>query len=551
MPLRNANPEFFVPRGLIDGYDQTMSFKGACQKLQNLIFDQSNNGVVVPRPAVLTIVDFIVTGGWSSPTNVSVFKIIGTRAFGMIGTSRNAGKDEPFCYDTATGSFVIISGVTNANTPTTPAITGKWNPPTMAMISTKIIVTHPGFPGTVGAFFGVIDLANPAAPAWSSANTSGNLLATVPIAVANYNNRAWYAVGNVMVFSDILVPATVTNASQALTIDDTAPIIGLGPLPIGTGTQGIIAALIVFKGAGTSIWQITGDSATNNLSLQQLSSNNGCSAPRTITATPEGIKFLGVDGAYYVNLLGQVLPVSNRPGEQTIDLQDPFINATEAQLSRAAGAWNQGVYRASLETTWRGQPYAGASALDFWFDEHSRRWNGPHTFPYSCAFPLFDYFVLSSTVNQAKLFQSQPTPHNSSVYSDAVTGSYSCDMLTSLMPNRGDMSMNTIQECEMELGKSAVSSQYTISAQDEFGNQLNAATITLTNSGPQWGAVVWGVFKWASSKYVSQMIPIPWTSPVIFKRLAIEVVSTANAGVAIGQFGMRYQRLGFMNARVA
>ena len=222
MALRNAKSEFFVPRGIQDGYDQSLSFKGACQKLQNLAFDQSNNGIMVARPGVPTLVDFAVTGGWTTPAVISVHIVIGTRVYGMIGTARYAGKDEPFCFETATGSFVAIATVTNANTPTTQATSGQWNPPTMAQISTRIIVTHPGFSGAVGVFFGVIDITNPAAPAWSAANTITNLLPTVPIAVANYNNRAYYACGNSAILSDVLVPGTVTNANQVLTVGDAA-----------------------------------------------------------------------------------------------------------------------------------------------------------------------------------------------------------------------------------------------------------------------------------------------------------------------------------------
>ena len=48
---------------------------------------------------------------------VSVYKVIGTRLYGLVATSTNAGHDEPFVYDLGTNTFVALTGVTAANTP--------------------------------------------------------------------------------------------------------------------------------------------------------------------------------------------------------------------------------------------------------------------------------------------------------------------------------------------------------------------------------------------------------------------------------------------------
>jgi hypothetical protein len=135
----------------------------------------------------------------------------------------------------------------------------------MAVVSTKILVTHPGFSGTGSNFFGVIDISNPAAPAWSSANLATNALTGVPTSVANFNNRAYFSVGNTLQFSDVLVPTTRSNASQALTVGDTTAITAQSGLPFQTTSGGVVGALVVFK--QSQIWQVTGDPTTSNLAL--------------------------------------------------------------------------------------------------------------------------------------------------------------------------------------------------------------------------------------------------------------------------------------------
>src|SRR6266436_4161395 len=316
----------FTPKGLVDAFDATDKFPGACQKLTNLIFDQSNPELVVSRPGVVTLVDFVLHG-YATPSFISIQVAIGTRLYGMIATQRNANHDEPFCYDTATGAFVIISGITSGNTPTSPSTVGEWIPPTMANIGTMIVVTHPGFDGTGTNFFGIIDVTNPAAPAWSSNNTVTNVLPKVPSAVANFNNRAYFAVDNKLYYTDVLTnPLTRTNATQQLTVGDAAVINTLAGLPIQTTSSGVLQTLTVFK-KDTQIWQVSGDTVTNNLALNYLSLTVGTNAPRSVAQSPYGLYFSSSGGPYFIDFLGTVRPLSHSVQDLLSDIQAPFENA--------------------------------------------------------------------------------------------------------------------------------------------------------------------------------------------------------------------------------
>src|SRR5215469_14721550 len=115
MGIANSYPVKFTPKGLCDAFDASDAFPGACQALTNLVFDQGNPELVVPRPGVGAALTTF--GGFTSPTFVSVFIVIGVVAYGMVSTGRNPGFDEPFAYNVLTNSFITISGVTAGNVP--------------------------------------------------------------------------------------------------------------------------------------------------------------------------------------------------------------------------------------------------------------------------------------------------------------------------------------------------------------------------------------------------------------------------------------------------
>ena len=161
MGMRNPQVYSWLPAGHLrqPGKRATTQI-GDCRVVKNLIHDPTSKGVLAPRPASLPLTNFT---GFTTPGVVSVMLTVGSRIYGMIATGRNAGRDEPFCFDTAANAFVSISGVTAGNSPLTPSTAGNWVPPTMALIGVKLIVTHPGYTGGSN-FFGWFDLTNLCGP---------------------------------------------------------------------------------------------------------------------------------------------------------------------------------------------------------------------------------------------------------------------------------------------------------------------------------------------------------------------------------------------------
>lgn len=555
----------FTPRGLVDAFDATDKFQGACQAITNLVFDPSNPELVVTRPGVTQLASFTV-GGFLNPGFISVHAAVGTRIYGMIATSLNAGHEQPFCYDTATGGFVPITGITSANTPSNVSSSGDWVPPTIASVGTMIIITHPGFSGAAGVFFGVIDVTTPATPVWHSYNTATNLLPSVPTAVANFNNRAYFACGNQLFYTDELTnPPTITNATQALTIGDNGAVIALSGLPVQTTSSGILQVLTVFK--STQVWQVAGDTTTSNLSLNYVSLTVGTNAPRSIAQSPFGLYFSSTGGPYVIDTLGTLRALTHSLQELEPDIQTPFENAVNP--TRWAACYNSTIYRICGQTFVRGRE----SFNDYWFDEHKRRWNGPHTFAYDCASALGGYFVLSSINNPGILIQSQSIQTQNFVHSDLGT-SFVPVLLSSTFPKTDWMAMKQVAESQIELASDECLVDFAITAEDDQGNTLGAANVQVDSGGMIWGQSYWGAptlwgcplqvawgsgIKWGSvpigsgsiwgqgiARSVPHTYPIPWPAPLVFEKMQLQITTSIPANVSIGTFYARYQRTGYM-----
>lgn len=97
MALRNAREFRHIPHGVCDAVDGTNAVAGSMKALTNLIPDPATAGVWVPRPGAVRLADF-VTANFATPGFISSCLVIGDIAYGTIASTRNAGKDEPFCF---------------------------------------------------------------------------------------------------------------------------------------------------------------------------------------------------------------------------------------------------------------------------------------------------------------------------------------------------------------------------------------------------------------------------------------------------------------------
>jgi len=566
MAIDKSHPMRFTAKGLSDAYDSSDVFPGACQSLQNLIFDQSNPEIIIARPGVKRYVNFM-TSGFTNPGYISVHVVIGTRIYGMISSGLNSGKDQPFIYETSSGTFVTITGITGPKCPASPATTGDWIPPTIANIGTMVIVTHPGFSATANKF-GWFDITNPAAPTWNAGDTLTNALTAIPTAVANYNNRAYFAVGNQLQFTDVLTnPPTRTNANQALVIGDSVAINALAGLPVQTTSSGVVQALYIFK--PSQVWQVTGDPTfVSGLFQNFVSLTIGTSMPRSVALSTTGLYFMAVGGPYFIDALGSLRALTHSAQETNPDVQVPFQSAQTP--TRWAGAYGSSMYRICGPTVIKGVQ----TTNDYWFDEHRRRWIGPHSYGYDCASPILSDFIVSSAFNPGTIGRSQTIPDSTSIYTD-LDSVFQCGALSCTFPKTGDMFNKQVVESTIELEASLGLTAYTVQAQNEQGVIMGTVIMQAGFGGNKWGSFIWGDGTlwsasiiwgggalwgstaqygsnqiWRSGQQIPSTYPVSWAAPLVFDKMQLLVAAQASGQVGIGTFYARYQQTGYqtMNA---
>jgi hypothetical protein len=405
------------------------------------------------------------------------------------------------------------------------------------MVGIYLVITHPGYTGAGSNYFGLLNIST---MTYTTANLNTHALPSVPASVANLGNRAYFACGNTVQYSDVLDPTKASNAGQSLTLGDNTSVTALSGLPVQTTTAGIVSALLCFK--STQIWQITGDAAiTGSLALNYLSLNIGSACPRSVAPSPLGTFFAGPDSCYVVTPLGAVMPVTgdmSGVGSQP-HLRQPFGYVTVP--TRVAGAFAGNIYRLCMPTIIDGL----TGIYDFWFDTRRLRWNGPHTFNYDCVSSAGNYFIVSGQAAGAKLFQSNPFPATNTVYTDNGA-TYICDMVTADMPKHDEMAMKQVVESTVELSSTGAANVYGITAFDDKANYLASTSVTTAQAGGIWGSNVWGDgTKWTGRNNQPFTYKIKWQIPLVFNKLAIEITCPAAAGVSIGTFFARAQKTGY------
>lgn len=206
-----GQPLTFRARSLSDAKDATNAPDGAMQILSNLIPDPSTKRLFTPRPAAGQLTAF-VGAGLTTPAQINALITVGAIAYGFCADTAGAfnGKDVPFAFNVLTQAFQTVAIPRGAATlPTTPATTGDWTPPVMAVVAGRVMATHPGFAGGAGSFFGWLDVSGFSDNTKTGSTHSSTLIDTLSSNVL----QAGWQVG--MTITGAGIPANTTIATIA------------------------------------------------------------------------------------------------------------------------------------------------------------------------------------------------------------------------------------------------------------------------------------------------------------------------------------------------
>jgi hypothetical protein len=374
----------------------------------------------------------------------------------------------------------------------------------------------------------------PIAPQWSAGDTNLNPLPSVPVGVAQFNGRAYYALGvNGIVYSDSLQPCQVSNATvvQALTTNDGLAVTAIGPLMQQTLLGGIVQGLIAFEGAA-KMQQIQGDQATNNLSMNALPVATGTLAPLSIAPCEVGLAFISPDGLRTIGFSGAV---SQPIGQSGQGVTIPFIYALFP--SRICAAANRAIIRISAQNGL----VPGTPVQEFWYDLTRKIWSGPHSFAASLIQPWETEFLKTPVDVTASLWKSEVTPSGNSGYVEnnvALTWTWAA----TLSPDNAAMAMNCVIETTMSFALLAAS-PVNISISDERGAVLDTVQVFAVGSQSLWDQAIWDQAVWDGGSSFYQQYPLNWHLPIIFKQMVVQASGVSGYPLRVGNVYVRYEIL--------
>jgi hypothetical protein len=400
----------------------------------------------------------------------------------------------------------------------------------------------------------------PASPLWAAGNANAYPLPAVVRTVAMFNGRAWYGVANAAAFSDAGDPLQRTNANQVLTLQNSLAITAMATQPFANQTVigGVVQALLLFQG-NVAIWQVIGDQATNNLTLNLVTSI-GTDAPLSIVGVPPALRFIAPDGMRQINLDGTVSPPLGANGD---GVALPFINATYP--SRIAAAYNEDVYRVSLS----GNVSAGGAitpnlvAGEYFYHEKLQAWSGPHTSPAKLVtetnrpainhgFLVFPLQIGNLANTPTAIYFSNTRPLIDSTYQEAGAP-LNWVLQTCLLPDSGDMFENSMVETSAALAL-AQSGTASVVFRDERTVPLDAVAVTgfappagSGAAGNQWNQMAWNEGLWGTILgAILMQRQLDWHVSLVFKQGSLVISGLADANTAVGNLYLRYQRTGYM-----
>lgn len=544
MSLRRTQPYPFSPVGVSDALDSSNVMKGAMLALQNLIPFPGTRNLWGCRPAATQLANLAATIAGAG--FISTYKVIGNIMYGLVASSTFPGHDYPFAYNLLTNTVIAVTGATLNNTPTSPSTSGDWVPPIMDLIGVKLVVTHPGFNGTAGNYFGWFDISVPATPTWNAGNTSGAIaMTTAPSSVKQFGQRAYFAINPPsgqpsLVASDVLAATVVTNAGQVLTFGDNQQLTALGVLGLDNQLGGLTQALMVFKGV-SNIFQVTGDFVVSiGWNVNSLNMATGTLSPLSVCSTPMGLAFASPEGLRIIDFNAHVSPPVGDAGD---GVTAAFIYALAP--SRTCAAANANVIRITVQNG--GAP--GTPVQEYWYHLTRQCWSGPHTFPASMLATYNNTFIEAASGVNALLFQSDAAQSSTSTYvenGNQLTFAWQ----TVMLPDTQQMCENNILEATINMALAA-GINIGVSAIDQNGSVFQSVVISPTGGQTIWGNFQWGQAQWLGAANSLYPRELQWGQPLVFRRLSMMVTGQCASGVLIGDMFLRYEQLGYLQQPAA
>jgi hypothetical protein len=269
--------------------------------------------------------------------------------------------------------------------------------------------------------------------------------------------------------------------------------------------------------------------------MNALNIATGTLAPNSVTATPKGLMFVAPDG---LRLIDFAAHVSDPIGFSGTGIAVPFSSAVIP--SRICAACNATTIRISTQNG----SVAGNPFQEWCYDIVRAVWHGPHTFPASLISAYGASFISTRLGGIKGLWSSDISPTATSTYTENGAA-MTCTYQTIMLPERQDMRECSMVESLFYEGHGSGNFTFNVTAFNQSGAAGGFASINVSGSTTLWDSFTWGSSVWLGTQNALSARVIPWTAPIVFDRMGIQITVTAAAGIRLGDLYMIYQPLGY------
>lgn len=416
------------------------------------------------------------------------------------------------------GAYIIASDTTTGTVTLNVAATVT---ATIAITISGGLIVVEDAPAASDTFVSVtVTGGTSAAPQWGAGDLDLQPMPGVPVGVAQFNGRAYFAMGDEedgVVFSDSGFACRRTNATQALVPANGEAVTAVAPLMLGAPlTGGIVKSLLAFQGT-TGIQQILGDPAIFNLTMNLLPVATGTRAPLSIFPCELGTAFISPLGMRYVGFDGNVSPVVGEGGAGVTQAFQFAANPSRICAAATVGA---------LRITTQNNLLLGVPFQEYWYHLSRGIWTGPHTFPNRLIQPWRSTFLVAPIDRDGELWQSDVYPTNESSYIENEN-QLQWLLQTALLPDNTAIKMNAVVEANLALAASS-ELEVTISALDEDQAVLGTDVLAAGEG----------------NQNLRQRL-IEWPAPIVFKQMYLRAFGLSDYTVTLGNLYLLYEILGY------
>ena len=330
-------------------------------------------------------------------------------------------------------------------------------------------------------------------------------------------------------------------AASSTGVKPDSQLFGMSNHSINNSDSGYESAVLLAGANGMYLFSGTDlrtPSTIGDYNIYRLATSVGCNAPRTMTWTPHGTIYLGIDRQVYILPFNSSVPIPISSKLNSNQDEEGLESIPTAQIQNACAVYHKGFYMLSVTKS------GGSTNTNQWWLDMTRAqqdenghwgpWYGPMTGQSISCFATQngpgDSGELMAGENSAKGYVYELNKLGiTSDYdaANATTKDISLDYTTFYNPLGSPALNKDLHHIEVELKE--LSGTISIYYYDIAGSKRTVSTLVQSSTATLWGAQNWGTFNWASLRPLRADVTL--TPALQTRRLAIQFAFSSSTEI--------------------